>query len=87
MQNTCQVFWNQNIQTDFFAKRILLLTTIEIHYSQTEREQSNLKMNQLTESVNHTITRLPTALPVVVIEAIPSDCKYLFTFHQITHKI
>lgn len=36
-------------------------------------------MNQLSESVNHTINRLPTALPVVVIEAIPSDCTYSYS--------
>jgi len=36
-------------------------------------------MNHLTESVNHIITRLPKALPVVVIEAIPSDLSLVST--------
>lgn len=55
---------------------LCMIKRIEIHCNSREREESKLKMNQLTESVNHTITRLPTALPVVVIEAIPSDRKY-----------
>jgi len=36
-------------------------------------------MNQLSESVNHTLNRLPTALPVVVIESIPSDLSLIST--------